>query len=298
MLKLNNFQWKLRKLLCLLSFFCLSIPFIAAQGCPTPTTVSKDSTSITAVHYSWGAVMGARGYNVTYTTPSDTFSQQVFTNSVSFNKSINDGFEIFTVATICRDGKESEPSSLIDGGIVVTVDIIFRMADDCNDPTLPAPPAYVFFSDLCMYTHYNDICQAIGIVNAEGPPKPNQDPEEWLKAVLEELASGNYLWEPWDNPDGCQEPLRLQKPVLSQVKVGPNPFNKSFVARFYQENPGEVSFSIIDMMGRTLERRQVTSPFRGEQQYSGLGSTLSPGMYFLRIQYESQQLLINILKQE
>lgn len=298
---LTNFHWKLRELLCLLVFFSTSTTFLAAQNCPTPTGLSKDSTSIAAVYYSWNAVLGARGYKVTYTTPSDTISRMTPTSAVSFALPINTDFEIFTVSTICGNGDESDPAGLIDGGIVITVDDIFRIQHDCNDPHSDPqadPIEFYFFSDLCMYTRLGDLCQAIDVVNSQGSMPTNEDPEKWLNEVIHELSTGNYLWEPWDNPDGCQEPLRLQKPVLSEAHVSPNPFNDSFIVRFQQENPGSVSFDIIDAMGRTVERRQISSAFSGEQRVTGMGSRLPSGVYFLRISCQGQQLLIHILKQE
>lgn len=295
---LNNFHWKIRKLLCLLAFFSISIPFLAAQGCPSPTGLSKDSATVVTTQFSWNAVLGARGYKVTYTTPSDTFLRRVATNSVSFSTPINTDFEILTVTTICSNGDESEPSALIDGGIVITVDDIFRLQNDCDNPG-PNSPEFLFFSDLCRYTHFNDLCLAIEVVNGpSGEPDPNQDPVEWLDKLIDELSSGGYLWEHWDSQDGCQEPLRLQRPVVSQLEVGPNPFNHSFTARFYAKNAGLVSLSLIDMMGRTVERHQFTTAFSGEQRFDGLGKTLSPGMYFLQIQSNGQQLTVNVLKQE
>lgn len=293
---LTNFPWKIRQLLVTVGFFFAFTSFLAAQNCPTPTQLSKDSVTVSAVHFSWQAVPGAAGYKVSYTTPSDTFAMRVATNSVSFAIPFNTDYELFTVTTICRNGDESDPAALIDGGIFITVDDIFRLKDDCDNPA-PNPPEYLFFTDICMFTYFSDLCLAIDVVDG-GLSKQPQSPEEWLEDVLTELASGNYLWEPWDNPEGCQEPLRLYKQVFSDLTLSPNPFSDRLTVSFNLKKAGSYDLSIIDMMGRTMEKHRYLTAAEGSHTVSNLGLNLAPGIYFLQIQSADQQILINILKHE
>ena len=267
----------------------------SAQSCPAPTGLSKDSVSGGQVHFSWNAIWGATSYLVEYTTVHGTSRNQVVPPGTSFTFASNPGFEILTVRTLCPSGDTSEASSLIIGGIVVTVDDIFTISDPNQEGCGSATPAYedfLMFSDLCQIIEFPSFCDVTVVVtDGLGAPVTEEDSSVWLEAVV--LGMENYSY-PWDACEDMGE--RRAAPLIDQLSGAPNPFSESFTLNLDIAEAANISVQVFDLLGREIARRDAGLLQAGSHHLKGWGRDWQPGVYFIQIKDGRQTRTLRVLK--
>jgi len=158
-----------------------------------------------------------------------------------------------------------------------------------------------------MYTTFGDLCTAIKEVDASwggfGGGSGSFGAQSninnlWISAVITELASGAYLWQPWDDPDGCSTPRLMQVPqqFISDFTLAPNPFSESFQLAFHTEGSQAIEISMFDMTGKRILYQKHYTENGGYQQIGRLGKELAAGLYYLRVGTAYQQINRSVIK--
>ena len=285
-------SFRLYVLVLSLSFLTL---FSHAQQC-SPVKGLKDSCSTTHMYVSWNAHAAARSYKASYWDGQRVVDQFVSNPRVRFARTANAPFELVSVQAICTGGTYSEPEYEIKGGIVITLDIIYRQQRNCVSNN---NPGFVLFSDVCMVTDWNTLCNAIDYVTMF-----NEDygPQEINDAVNEAFLAGTFYWEPWPEIGDCGQespewdPLRWGE-TEGRFRVYPNPFSSSFSLEILPASTQEQQLLLMDMQGRTL----FSQPLKLEKDQffqKKIDLTALPsGLYFLSLWGEDERTLIRLVKE-
>lgn len=92
--------------------------------------------------------------------------------------------------------------------------------------------------------------------------------------------------------------VNLQQNELTQISVGPNPFNDNLRISFQTPVYGEISYSVQNLMGETYVDKRINLQ-NGAEQYIDLGglSNIPVGIYVLQLHYAGQNHQYKIIKQ-
>jgi len=104
-----------------------------------------------------------------------------------------------------------------------------------------------------------------------------------------DLFTGNYRGGLSFFKGDLEGTIGIKKEVLSQIKIYPNPTQNTI--HFELESNGEVKLKLVDITGRIIKEDKI---YNG---YSLDIHNLADGIYFIRLDYQSQTFTHKIVKQ-
>ena len=247
-----------------------------AQRC-APVKGLKDSCTATHYSLSWQAHPSARSYQAKYWDGNQVVSQVVTVPRVRFTRTTHAPFELVSVQATCPNGNPSDPEFNVKGGIVITIDVIYRQHRDCGTQV---DFDYVFFPEVCKYTSWDDLCYALNMVNFGNEELSSQEINEEVLVWLEN--DPGLMWEDIA-PDLIDCGYRLAS-AGDFVKVFPNPFSDAFSVKMQFPSSREVELILMDSQGRQLQRESFGLSGGEFVQRKFLLGDQPKGLYFLRMQ--------------
>lgn len=157
-------------------------------------------------------------------------------------------------------------------------------------------PLKIFMSTGVIYDTEDAARQMKAILEAKGYPLKYIEVNEghsWgnWRALLDEILiyffSGNTKVE--------EKNLSKPEGYFLPINSYPNPFNSSAAIEFYLPKPQKIRFELFNSLGQRKELIDGETFYRGKNKLVVMGSGLSSGLYFYRIQTEDKFLTGKIL---
>lgn len=108
-------------------------------------------------------------------------------------------------------------------------------------------------------------------------------------------GDGNYYNEAFSNIVFCDNYTGIVNNAIVSPTVYPNPFSSEVNINFYLNIPGEVNYSIINMLGQTVSETESYISTAGEQTIN-YQTDLESGIYILRLMFREETHNIRIVK--
>jgi len=271
----------------LIFFVALYNPLaLSAQNCRNISGLT-DSTTRTHIYVKWASHPTAQAFQVSYWDGNKVSHQQVNMNRARITRTANAPFELIAVQAVCPGGILSGFEYEMKGGIVITIDNIYRMKRDCGLPQVNY--GVVLFYDLCMYTDWNSLCVAMNSV----PPISKGFPmEAWIDELTSVLATApSLLYEPWDDIGDCMQPSMRLAASSPQNLIAPNPFSDAVNIQLANHQT-QANIRLLNAKGQLVrERRDIHS--NHVKMETG---HLPRGIYVLQIRQGDQLQTMRLVK--
>ncbi len=108
-------------------------------------------------------------------------------------------------------------------------------------------------------------------------------------------GDGNYYDEAFSNIVYCDNITGIVSNAIVNPEVYPNPFVDKINIEFYLQIPGEVKYSLVNMLGQTVLDEEVYNSEAGKQTIR-LNINQETGIYILKLNYGSETHNIRIVK--
>lgn len=108
-------------------------------------------------------------------------------------------------------------------------------------------------------------------------------------------GDGNYYSEAYSNIVFCQNITGMVNNAIISPQVYPNPFVDVINIEFYQNIPGKVSYSIVNMLGQTVESSDEMEFSNGKNNLS-FNTSLENGVYILILKFKEETYNFRIIK--
>jgi hypothetical protein len=272
--------------------FLLITPSIVAQRCK-PVKGLQDSTTTTHYYVKWQVHPTARSYKVSYWDSSNVVNQILTNNKARFTRTANAPFEVISVQGICPGGVESSPEFNMKGGIVITLDDIYRIRRDCGYASVPHD--YVLFSDACVGVEWDIMCNAImGLPEVD----ENYTVADWTDQLMLDIENDLFPWPDFADCPGeePQDPWRAGLSI-TETRVFPNPLRSSCTVQIGQVHSDRLKINLIDAQGRQLWKKAFSSQVGASFQEELLLGDLPGGLYFLQVQGDGEAWYFRLLKE-
>ena len=108
-------------------------------------------------------------------------------------------------------------------------------------------------------------------------------------------GDGNYYDEAYSNIVFCDNIVGIVNNAIVNPQVYPNPFKDEISIEFYQNIPGEISYSIINLLGQCVESRENIYFNQGNNNLK-FNTDLENGMYILKLNFREETHSFRIIK--
>lgn len=108
-------------------------------------------------------------------------------------------------------------------------------------------------------------------------------------------GDGNYYSEAYSNIVFCNNNVGFVNNAIVSPQVYPNPFKDEINIEFYQNIPGEVSYSITNMLGQTVESSDKIYFNQGNNTLK-FNTELQNGVYILKLNFREESHSFRIIK--
>jgi hypothetical protein len=108
-------------------------------------------------------------------------------------------------------------------------------------------------------------------------------------------GDGNYYDEAFSNIVFCDNYVGMVNTAIMNPEVYPNPFYNEINIGFYLQIPGEIKYSVVNLLGQTVIEEETYTCKEGNQTIS-FNSNIDAGIYVLRLSYGTETHNIRIVK--
>ncbi len=108
-------------------------------------------------------------------------------------------------------------------------------------------------------------------------------------------GDGNYYDAAYSNIVFCDNNTGIVNNAIINTEVYPNPFVNNINIEFYLQIPGEVKYSVVNMLGQCVYDEEIYNSSKGKQTIS-FDTNLDDGIYILKLSYANETHNIRIIK--